>query len=180
MGNILWNDTQRKAVSASTRTPVKRNLLSDTPQGHRRASMSINNIQPRVIPKTAKTYKLKFKKKYGSVGLSSDGKLKRREINQLQNPNAVLIAGNVVKIFFPKFDTFFVREYQKSGGKGFTVEDVLKLINITGYEAMEIEFQLHPENFNTVSKKVAARSVGEYAITEFYIRGKNVYVDVEH
>ena len=70
--------------------------------------------------------------------------------------------------------------YCRKNSKGFTLGDVLKFINITGYEAMKAEYRIHPENFDVKSEEEAASSVSEYAIGYFHIHGKNIYVAVEH
>jgi hypothetical protein len=113
----------------------------------------------------------------GIVNLG-DNKLTTDDLKGIKDLNKKIVDKQVVHIYFPAFENYFVKTYRSKNG--FTLRKILNLINDTGYIAMYEAFKLNPKNFFTDDIEEAASSIGEFAVMTFNIDDNNIYVNIEH
>ena len=94
------------------------------------------------------------------------------------------INNTMIKIHFPVFQDFFVKEYQS--GSGFTFRELINMIVKTGLLAGEYAIHNYPEAIFDLTTFQPSDFIGEYAITstnkesDIEIKGDNIYVSVQH
>ncbi len=104
------------------------------------------------------------------------------EIDKIDYSNQKIIDHTQIKIHFPMFEYFYVKEC--SSKDGFTFKQLVEKIVKTGLQVGKYDVEANPEHY--IGPASAEDFIGEYAITssdkrsDINIKDYNVYISVQH
>lgn len=128
---------------------------------------------PRVIPYDADVFHLTNNGAFSYYDLDQNAK------NSVDDINDILISQPKLIIYFSAWEYFYRDEFANE--HGFTLGKVLSLIADVGKMACGESWLKDKSIFRPgVTFKEASNCIGEFWIDELYIKGNEVYVDVQH
>lgn len=139
-------------------------------------------IKERKTPKGTKYIKFNFKDdpKFGMINLGTH--VWKKDIDKIENINEKIIDDNIINIYFPIFDHFYMKTYESKNG--YTFKKLFSKIMKTGIEAGKYDTKHNPDHYAVPA--TYEDFVGEYAITsndkesDIEIKNNNIYISLQH
>ncbi len=134
----------------------------------------------RNYPKSAKDIYFEFKNNpdFGMLNLCCW----KNEIKKIKDYNKKTLNNKSIKIYYPLFDHFYVKEYHSKNG--FTFENIIEKIYQTGIQAAKYNIKMNPHHYeHPISPE---NSLGEYAITSskkgsnIKTKDNRIYISLQH